>query len=46
MRTKKRLVAEDRRETHFSSNEEKEKWIKIYVESSGSNGSVFGPFES
>jgi hypothetical protein len=46
LRTKKRLVVENRRETHFSSNEENEKWIKIYVESSGSNGSVFGPFES
>jgi uncharacterized protein with WD repeat len=32
MRSKKKLVAEKRRETHFLSNEEKEKWIKDYVE--------------
>jgi hypothetical protein len=32
LRSKKRFVAEKRRETHFLSNEEKEKWIQDYVE--------------
>jgi hypothetical protein len=32
LRSKKRLVAEKRRETHFLSNEEKEKWIEDCVE--------------
>jgi hypothetical protein len=32
LRSKKKLVAEKRRETHFLSNEEKEKWIEDYVE--------------
>jgi hypothetical protein len=32
LRSKKKLVVEKRRETHFLSNEEKEKWIKDYVE--------------
>ena len=32
LRSKKKLAAEKRRETHFSSNEEKEKWIEGYVE--------------
>jgi len=32
MRSKKKLAAEKRRETHFLSNEEKEKWIEDYVE--------------
>ena len=32
MRSKKKLVAEKRPETHFLSNEEKEKWIEDYVE--------------
>jgi hypothetical protein len=30
--SKKKLAAEKRRETHFLSNEEKEKWIEDYVE--------------
>jgi len=30
--SKKKLAAETRRETHFLSNEEKEKWIEDYVE--------------
>jgi len=32
LRSKKKLAAEKRQETHFSSNEEKEKWIEDYVE--------------
>jgi hypothetical protein len=32
LRSKKKLAAEKQRETHFSSNEEKEKWIEDYVE--------------
>jgi len=32
LRSKKKLAAEKRRETHFSSNEEKEEWIEDYVE--------------
>jgi len=32
LRSKKRLVAEKRLETHFLSNEEKEKWIEYFVE--------------
>jgi len=32
LRSKKKLAAETRRETHFLSNEEKEKWIEDYVE--------------
>jgi len=32
VRFKKKLAAEKRRETHFLSNEEKEKWIEDYVE--------------
>jgi hypothetical protein len=32
MKSKKKLVAERRRETHFLSNEEKEKFIKDYFE--------------
>jgi len=32
LRSKKKLAAGRGRETHFSSNEEKEKWIKDYVE--------------
>jgi len=31
-RSRKRLAAEKRRETHFLSNEEKEKWIDDFVE--------------
>jgi hypothetical protein len=31
-RSKKKRVTEKRRETHFLSNEEKEKWIEDYVE--------------
>jgi uncharacterized protein with WD repeat len=31
LRSKKKLVAEKRRETHFLSNEEKEKWIEDYI---------------
>jgi len=31
-RSKKKLVAEKRRETHFLRNEETEKWIEDYVE--------------
>jgi len=31
-RSKNKLAAEKRRETHFLSNEEKEKWIEDYVE--------------
>jgi hypothetical protein len=30
-RSKKKLVAEKRLETHFLRNEEKEKWIEDYV---------------
>jgi len=33
LRSKKKLAAEKRRETHFLSNEEKEKWIEDYVQS-------------
>jgi len=33
LRSKKKLAVEKRRETHFLSNEEKEKWIEDYVES-------------
>jgi hypothetical protein len=33
MRSKKMLAVEKRRETHFLSNEEKEKWIEDNVES-------------
>jgi len=32
LRSKKKLAAEKRREMHFLSNEEKEKWIEDYVE--------------
>ena len=32
LRSKKKLAAEKRRETHFLSNEEKAKWIEDYVE--------------
>jgi len=32
LKSKKKLAAEMRRETHFLSNEEKEKWIEDYVE--------------
>jgi hypothetical protein len=32
LRSKKKLAAEKRRETHFLSNEEKEKWIEYVVE--------------
>jgi len=32
LRSKKKLAAEKRRETHFLSNEEKEKWIEDYLE--------------
>jgi len=32
LRSKKQLVAEKREETHFISNEQKEKWIEDYVE--------------
>ena len=32
LRSKKKLAAEKRRETHFLSNEEKEQWIENYVE--------------
>jgi len=32
LRSKKRLAAEKRRETHFLSNEEKEKWIEDFVQ--------------
>jgi hypothetical protein len=32
LRSKKNLAAEKRRETHFLRSEEKEKWIKDYVE--------------
>ena len=32
LRSKKKLAAEKPRETHFLSNEEKEKWIEDYVE--------------
>jgi len=32
LRSKKNLAAEKRRETHFLTNEEKEKWIEDYVE--------------
>jgi len=32
LRSKKKLAAEKRRETHFLSNEEKEKWIEDHVE--------------
>jgi len=32
LRSKKMLAAETRRETHFVSNEQKEKWIEDYVE--------------
>jgi len=32
VRSKKKLAPEKRRETHFLSNEEKEKWIEDYVE--------------
>jgi hypothetical protein len=32
LKSKKKLAAEKRQETHFLSNEEKEKWIKDYVE--------------
>jgi len=32
LRSKKKLAAEKRRETHFLNNEEKEKWIEDYVE--------------
>jgi len=32
LRSKKTLAAEKRQETHFSSNEEEEKWIDDYVE--------------
>jgi hypothetical protein len=31
LRSKRKLAAEKRRETHFSSNEQKEKWIEDYV---------------
>jgi hypothetical protein len=32
LRSKKKLPAENQRETHLLSNEEKEKWIEDYVE--------------
>jgi len=32
LRSKKKLAAEKRRETHFLSHEETEKWIEDYVE--------------
>jgi len=32
LRSKKKLAAEKRQETHFSSNEEREKWIEDFVE--------------
>jgi hypothetical protein len=32
LRFKKKLAAKKRQETHFFSNEEKEKWIEDYVE--------------
>jgi hypothetical protein len=32
LRSKKKLVAEKRQETHFLSNEEREKWIEDFVE--------------
>jgi len=32
LRSRKKLVAEKKRETHFLSNEEKEQWIEDYVE--------------
>jgi len=32
LRSKKKLAAEKQQETHFLSNEEKEKWIEDYVE--------------
>ena len=32
LRSKKKLAAEKQRETHFLSNEEKEKWIEDFVE--------------
>jgi len=32
LKSKKKLAAEKRRETHFLSNEEKEQWIEYYVE--------------
>jgi len=32
LKSKKKLAAEKRRETHFLSNEEREKWIEDYVE--------------
>jgi hypothetical protein len=32
LRSKKKLAAEKRRETHFLCNQEKEKWIGDYVE--------------
>jgi hypothetical protein len=32
MRSKKKLAAEKRQETHFLSNEQKEKWIEDFVE--------------
>jgi len=32
LRSKKRLAAEKRQETHFLNNEEKEKWIEDYVQ--------------
>jgi len=32
LRSKKKLAAEKRRETHYLSNEKKEKWIEDYVE--------------
>jgi ssDNA-binding replication factor A large subunit len=31
LRSKKKLVTERRREKHFLSNEEKEKWIEDYI---------------
>jgi len=32
MKSKMKLAAEKRQETHFLSNEEKDKWIEDYVE--------------
>jgi len=32
VQSKKKLAAENKRETHFLSNEEKEQWIEEYVE--------------
>ena len=32
LRSKKKFLAEKRQETHFLTNEEKEKWIKDYVD--------------